>query len=184
MNIKPAILIVLSILLSIANIDGQDKQKQEENEKQKYKKLYWGFYFDQLSTITFGQQIQIQLAPFGGYRFTKDFSAGLGAKYIYYHAPAVTAHSYGGFVFTRYIFLKQIYQQLPIHLFAHAEYDLINAKKKLDANKRVFHSFYWLGGGLKFSLGGDRSVNLMALWNIISHDQNLERRSFRIAFIF
>ncbi len=184
MKKKFTISTILFLVLFISCIHGQDKKEQNNKEKQEYKKLYWGFYFDQLSTITFGQQIQIQLAPFGGYRLTKDFSTGLGAKYIYYHAPAVDVHSYGGFVFTRYIFLKEIYKHVPIDIFAHAEYELINAKKRLDTKQRIFQSFYWLGGGLKFSLGRGRSVNLMALWNIISIDPNLERRSFRISFIF
>ena len=74
----------------------------------------------------FGSITNLEIAPILGYKITKEYSVGVGAKYNYYRVN--TANStpwstsiYGGSVFTRYLFFDRI--------VAHAEFEALNGKK-------------------------------------------------------
>lgn len=175
------IVIAIGLLLCSLGLYGQNQEKTEDKQPDR---IYWGIYFDQLFSFRFGQQINVQLAPFGGYRFTKDFSAGLGGKYIYFHSSSVTSHTYGGALFMRYIFLRDIHRHFPFDLFAHTEYELLNARISLDSPERECFNHYWIGGGLSQSLGGDASLNFTLLWNLNDTEYQFSKRSFRLSLIF
>jgi hypothetical protein len=120
--------------------------------------------------LQFGTSTAIVIAPSIGYRLTNRLSAGVGGTYQYYRERSMfrltnvtySTHIYGGSVFTRYFFMRQ--------LFGHAEFEALNHDSRLGVQQRSPESRFWehnyfLGGGYRQQLGNRTFLNIMLLYN-------------------
>ena len=142
-------------------------------------RLYTGGNF----WANFGTITNVELSPMLGYRVTKDYSVGVGAKYNFYRDNRIpfSTSIYGGSAFTRYSFFDK--------LVAHAEFEMLNLE--------VFRAAFpgerqWVPIGL---VGGGYAANgfqIMALYDLIGDERNPytgvfgvnSRLYLRVGFLF
>jgi hypothetical protein len=112
----------------------------------------------------------VDVSPILGYRVTKDFSVGIGAKYMYLGLTGVPNSGtsiYGGSIFSRYLFLK--------NFLAHAELETINLPVQNQFSgeiKREWVPIGLVGGGYRQSIGGVSYIQLMLLYDVIGDPRN------------
>jgi len=133
------------------------------------------FYFGGNVSMGFGQVTIIEIAPLVGFRITPRWSVGTGLSYEYYRASGnfignFSTSMYGASAFTDYVVWKNLITK-GISLVAHAEYQALDLDQKYfkDAylpNGRFILSSYWIGGGIRESIGRRSSVNILILWNL------------------
>ncbi|MDT8412965.1 MAG: hypothetical protein RQ875_10910 [Vicingaceae bacterium] len=123
-----------------------------------------GFSWDKVTLggnigATFGDITYFEIAPIAGYYFTNNIIGGVGVNYIYYNDKIYNFKTsiYGGRVFGQYLV-----DFAP--LIAHVEAELINIEK-FNRERLNIYNFY-VGGGLRQSLGGNSYLFLMVLWNL------------------
>lgn len=168
-RIGAGIYLFLSIALISISVNGQ-----EDDEMTLRDRIYFGGDFSLMfGTITF-----IEVSPIVGYRFTPRFSSGIGATYQYYREKTylntvIKSHIYGGRVFSKYIFLKDLNEYIPVGLHAgllgYAEYEFLNLESYFSPLHQTgrfwLHSFY-IGGGLELPVGRRSRMNLLVLFNL------------------
>ena len=126
--------------------------------------------------LSFGSITFININPIVGYRFDKKWSAGIGAKYIYYRERfpeynwEYSNSMYGGSVFARYLIGKSF--------LAQAEFETLNAEV------RPFLSTVWtrkwvpiglVGAGYRQGIG-NTYLQILLLYDVID-DRNSPYRS-------
>lgn len=122
------------------------------------KKLFTGGNIGlQFGTVTF-----VEVSPLLGYRFTDKIQAGVGLTYQYYSYRdknyKLETSVYGGRVFGRYFFLKNV--------FAHAEYEVLNLQAyDLSPPQRVNVGSLLGGVGLIQRFSDRAGLIAMILWN-------------------
>ena len=86
-------------------------------------------------------------------------SAGLGLTYLYYEISSLDYQTnvYGGGPFVRYVFAR--------NLFAHVEYQILNAEYYYPPGRQDVH-YFWVGGGFRQQLGGNAYLVLMGLYDL------------------
>lgn len=113
--------------------------------------------------LQFGTQTIVELAPQLGYKFTDNFAAGIGIKYLYYKINNsyynYSTNIYGGSVFARHIIFDE--------LFVHAEVEMLNLEvPDLYRFVRRDVTSVFLGGGYRQMIGENSSVNFLVLYNV------------------
>lgn len=119
--------------------------------------------------LQFGTVTVINVSPKIGYKITPRFAAGLGGTYIYikdktYQKLGYTYESsiYGGSVFTQY----QIFEQVKLY----SEYEMLSLEtfnaKSFTTTRKLVPSLL-AGGGYTSSIGGNSSVGIMLLYNLL-----------------
>jgi len=164
---------VICIFLLSAVI-GKSLYGQETEEMTLRDRIYFGGDF----SLMFGTVTFIEVSPIVGYRFTPRFSSGIGATYQYYREKTFIntvekSHIYGGRIFSRYIFLKDLNEFIPVGLHAgllgYCEYEFLNLESFFsplhESGRFWLHSFY-LGGGLELPVGRRSRMNLLVLFNL------------------
>ena len=137
-------------------------------------RLYGG---GNISFNIFNGWILLDASPFVGYRLTQKYSAGIGAKYIYRGFPEqnINLSYYGGNLFSRY--------QLTRNFLAHVEYELLNVYEtrpiSLNFGERTLASMFYIGGAYSTSIGGNATVQIMLLYDLIN-DYNSPYRPYYI----
>ncbi len=111
----------------------------------------------QFGTVTF-----IELSPLMGYKFTEDFSAGVGVTYQYYRYKDnfydFETNVYGARVFGRYLFTD--------NLFGHVEYEFLNLEAfDFYPRRRVDVGSLLAGGGYIQRFGSNSAIVAMILYN-------------------
>jgi len=107
----------------------------------------------QIGTVTL-----IQVAPRIGYYLTKNVLLGVGGNYSYYEERnSFSTTLYGGRIFAEYLF-----EDFP--LFAHVESELINIESFPDQRINIYN--FYVGGGVRQSLGGGSYIFILGLWNL------------------
>lgn len=116
--------------------------------------------------LQFGAVTYIDIAPILGYRLTDKFSAGIGAKYIYYSVdesyglPKYSTNIYGGIIFARYNIIDPV--------FLHAEFETLSLETYVGRElERRPVSALFLGAGYRQFIGESSSINLMLLYDVI-----------------
>jgi hypothetical protein len=116
--------------------------------------------------LQIGSYTYIQLSPQISYHFTDWLSSGVGFSYMFIQykdglAPPISAHFFGGSVFTEAFFLR--------YLCAHVEYQLINYKedwwKPNINNKRLWSNNLMVGGGYYQKPSDNYAIYLLLLYN-------------------
>ena len=120
--------------------------------------------------LGFGSITYVNLSPRIGYKFTEEFTGGLGYIYQYisydksvYGFPFQST-TYGGSVFGRYRFLETF--------FATAEFQSLNLPKfDLDLNQRgrIDIPVLFVGGGYLQAIGEKSYISFSVLYDIIDN---------------
>ncbi len=144
-------------------------------------------YFGGNLGLQFGTITNIEVSPLVGYRFTNDFSAGLGVTYIYLKTdysnyPDFETNIYGYRLFARHNIQEQFY--------ATAEYENLSLEFiRLNdfAKSREWVPGLFVGGGYFQPVGNRAGFNIAALYNVMYDDQKSPYNSpwvFRVGFTF
>ena len=137
-------------------------------------RLYGG---GNISFNIFNGWILLDASPFVGYRLTQKYSAGIGAKYIYRGSldQDINESYYGGNLFSRYHFTR--------NFLAHVEYELLSVYEtrriSLNYGERTLASMFYIGGAYSTSIGGNATVQIMLLYDLIN-DYNSPYRPYYI----
>lgn len=104
----------------------------------------------------------------------------MGGNYIYYNDKfsSFSTNIYGGRVYGQYLF-----NDLP--LLGHVEAEIINVENFNQGRVNIYN--YYVGGGLKQSIGGGSYLFIMILYNLNDVQQNYYVQSnpiFRFGFAF
>ena len=166
MSLKSLLLLLFIIPVSISysqyDPDYNSEDEDDLSELDFKDRLYTGGnVWAQLGSIT-----SVEIAPILGYRISKEYSIGVGAKYNYYRVnnrlgSAVSTSIYGGSVFTRYVFLDQF--------VAHAEFETLNVEL---FNTRKTGDRRWVPIGL---VGGgyvNNGLQVLLLYDVIGDRNN------------
>ncbi len=129
--------------------------------------------------LQLGTATAIEADPIFGYKLYKDYlSVGIGGNYTYYrikdftyNPPAIYETSlYGGNVFTRVYFLKNVIPSIK-DFFIHGEYQLLNVDPQY-YDPYNFHkgSRYWVGSvfgglGIRQAISEKSSITLSVLYD-------------------
>lgn len=160
---------LLFTLFSGASLLAQDDEKSKNSlEGVPFKeRIYVGGDLG----LNFGTTTVINIAPIVGYRLNKQWSAGLGAKYIYfrYRDPfsgwQYSNSMYGGSVFSRYL--------IGQNFLLHGEFETINTEVYepfVGGISREWVNMAFVGAGYRQGMG-NTYFQLMALYDIIN-DRN------------
>lgn len=145
----------------------QQKKQQQKQKPPLSQRIYvggnLGFYF--------GNTTYIAVSPIVGYRFTENFTAGVGGTYQYWkdnynNYPA--SNVYGGLLFGRYNIYKGLFLETDL------EFNNLDAYS-IDQNGNLYSSRQWVtswlvGGG--YSGGGSRGGAYFSVLYDVIQDPN------------
>lgn len=143
--------------------DKDDEPTQEETDK----KFDWSkVYIGGDAFVRFGNFTNISMSPLIGYSFTKEWSAGIGGKYIYFRElyPSGTLFKtsmYGGSVFTRYLIGQSI--------LLHGEFETINREVIEPFSNRPVRKWInigLVGGGYRQGALGNTYLQVLVLYDL------------------
>jgi len=167
--------LVLFLLISAIGLSAiaQDNENSNSLKDTPFKeRLYVGGDLG----LSFGSITFININPIVGYRIDKKWSAGIGAKYIYYRERfpeynwEYSNYMYGGSVFARYLLGKS--------LLAQAEFESLNAESRDFLSPtwtRKWVPIGFLGAGYRQGIG-NTYLQILLLYDIIN-DRNSPYRS-------
>lgn len=162
--LKTLLFLVLLFSFSFASAQDEDTYVYGDSPTNNKNNKNRGFSWDKVTLggnigATFGDITNFEIAPVAGYYFTPNIIGGVGFKYIYYNDKFrnFSTSIYGGRVFGQYLL-----DFAP--LIAHVEAEMINVEK---FNRERFNIYnFYVGGGLKQTLGGNSYLFIMVLWNL------------------
>lgn len=124
--------------------------------------------------LQFGNYTYINIAPFIGYRFNDYLACGLGPNYIFYRFKVYTdvykTNLYGGNVFTRVYFLKDVIPSIK-DIYLHGEFEALNIESQyFDLSYMHTEKRYWVGSvfggaGIRQILGDRAFATITVLYN-------------------
>jgi hypothetical protein len=117
-----------------------------------------------------GKLTQVGLQPHVGYKLSPKASLGLRLRYDYYKdsriQPKAESHSYGGGLFSRYRFARQVYGQAE---FAFTQYDWSDSRG--DASVPSF----LLGGGYAQPIAPKTWLTVDVMFDLIQDEDSPHR---------
>lgn len=148
-------------------------------------KLSDRIYFGGNLGLQFGTVTNIEIAPIVGYRFTDDFSAGIGITYIYFkrefdNYEDFETNIYGYRFFARHNIQEQFYAQAE---YENLSLEFFNIND--GSSKREWVPGAFVGGGYFQPLGRNAGFNISALYNLLYDEDKSPYNSpwvFRIGF--
>ncbi|MBC8047794.1 MAG: hypothetical protein H7Y00_13435 [Fimbriimonadaceae bacterium] len=190
-------LFTTSIYAQVTPIEPEDEEEETEKTdaadqagKDKFlDRLVFGGNFG----LSFGNYTFVDLSPLVGYKITKKLTSGVGFTYQFekykdpYNNPFNYVDDYkastiGGKVFSQYDILYGI--------FAHAEYELLSIEYEFLETPYETGKFnvpgLYLGGGYNLKIGDNSALQIMALYNFLSDQNNIlydNPLTFRIGFL-
>lgn len=166
----PKVVLLLLLLNVFSNICSQAREDNFEDDPKGRRfvdRLYTGGNIGaNFGTLSYF----VDVSPILGYRVTRDFSVGIGAKYMYLGLTGVPNSGtsiYGGSVFSRYLFLK--------NFLAHAELETVNLPVQNQFSGEINREWVpigLVGGGYRQSIGGFSYIQLMLLYDVIGDPRN------------
>ncbi len=171
-KIKVALILVLSscfVLLSQNDSTYYQSPRQSQNKTKqsdfnwKEKLIFGGNFWFQ-----FGRVSYIDISPLIGYKVTKDFIVSAGPVYSSisqsYGNTVYRFDLYGGRILARYYILQSFYAQVG--------WDKLNRPMPYQyaTNNRVWIDNVWVGGGLKYPIGGNSYSSITILYNLNQTD--------------
>lgn len=151
--------------------------------------------------LSFGNTTSIVVAPLAGFRVSPRLSTGLGIRYEYFknsypgYVPYDT-HIYGGSVFSRYMFIRNLGEAIGIGglnsgLFLHTEYEMLSLERKYfdisnpSSDGRFNLHSVLVGGGLYQPIGKRSGFLITVLWNLNESYNSINTNPvIRIGFVF
>jgi len=152
----------------ISGPDSTSGQKQQKQVKQKPKqqKVYYGGTLG----MSFGNYFRISVEPLVGYKINPKFSVGGKIRYEYIkdtrYSTTVTAHNYGGSLFTRYRVIPQIY------FHAEPAYLSYQYNTEFGDTERNWVPFVFVGGGYSQMIGSNTWVNAEVLFDVLQDEKS------------
>ncbi|NQU55386.1 MAG: hypothetical protein HQ522_22955 [Bacteroidetes bacterium] len=166
LNMKTIYFLSLFIVISLGSFAQSDLQKELDTEEEvpgfDKSKLYFGGYMN----LSFGSYTVIGIAPLVGYKFTPEFSTGIGLSYEYSSFDNSSASNYGGSIFSRYRVVPQFY--------LHAEFSTINYQLFYDFEdgERTWVPFLFLGGGYSQPIAKNVWLNAQVLFDVLQNENS------------
>jgi hypothetical protein len=139
--------------------------------------------------LMFGTETSIDISPILGIWLLPRLNVAVGPKYEYYKYYNFRSQSYGGKVYSQFVFLKDLDNLIPmgVHLgfFLHAEDEFF----KLDYTDGTqwinpFINTVLLGAGINQPLGRRAAMNFMVLWPLDNYYGLYSEPELRISFTF
>lgn len=162
--------------ISFSSLQAQvyfEEEPQEEDSVSFMDRVYFGgnFSFNLGTDFTY-----IDVSPLAGYMITSDFSAGLGATYLYLSRKYIVLPSrdefkvsssvYGGRTFLRHNIFETY--------FAHMEFEALNVEFAPDpyseTTNREWVPGLFIGGGAFQPIFGKGGINITVLYNLLHDD--------------
>jgi len=138
------------------------KEKPAEEKEDIWKKLVFGGGLG----LSIGNPTYIDISPIVGYRINEKVTAGIGLNYQYYSYDygnyLFATNIYGGSVFGRYYFKKD--------LFAHGEVEYLNLASYNNPEKRIGVESVLVGGGYMQHFSAHSGLVAMVLYNLTQTD--------------
>jgi hypothetical protein len=181
MNRKPIIIVAFLLMIPCINLFAQEVEGQHSRPiaSSNDDKLIDRFFTGGTIGLQFGTATAIEADPILGYKLYKDYlSVGIGGNYTYYRikdyssiTPAVYQTSlYGGNIFTRVYFLKNVIPSIK-DFFLHGEYQALNVDPQyydpynFHSGKRYWVNSFFGGIGVRQAIGERSSVTLSVLYD-------------------
>jgi hypothetical protein len=142
------------------------KKSTAKTKKQQVTPVYYGGSIG----LSFGDYFRISVAPFIGYKLTRDASVGVKVAYEYIrdtrYSETLTSSNYGGSVFTRYRFHPKAY--------AHAEFAYMSYKFNISNfdSDREWVPFILLGGGFMQPISKNSVFMVEVLFDVLQDDKS------------
>ncbi len=139
----------------------QAKDKKTKDDRDFWDRIYIGGNLN----LNFGSVTILGGNPVIGYRFTENFTAGIGGTYIYFsqniqNYGRFETSIYGGNIFARHVITES--------LFAHSEFHILNVESfTLQGPQRGNVPLWYVGGGYRLPLGDNTSISIMLLYDLI-----------------
>ncbi len=118
--------------------------------------------------LQFGTITNIEVSPVVGYRFTNDFSAGLGITYIYFKQEIsgfedFETNIYGYRLFARHNIQQQFYAMVEYENLSLERFSVVDGRNI----EREWIPGMFLGGGYFQPIGSRAGFNIAALYNVL-----------------
>jgi hypothetical protein len=163
-------LAILSAFLFLGfSLSAQYTEDEEEPKPSFKERLYFGGGIQ----ASFSNQVTVLgFAPLVGYKWTDNFSTGIGLNYTYFsfrsNAGRFQSSIYGGHVFGRYIFFQNFFAQTEFHLVS-SDVPQYNDLTGTYTEGRLTIPMLYIGAGYRASLGGRVYATLTVLYDVIDH---------------
>ena len=152
----------IGLFLTFSTLSGQVDSKQKPSWKDKV--VTGG---DVIVSISTGAT-QLGLSPILGYRITDRYTAGIGVTYIYGSFPSFTVQQFGGRIFNRFMVLEELFLQAELEQSRYTiDYELQRQRETLSFPALL------LGGGYRNSIGGNSSVSIMVLYDVLQDPRSI-----------
>ena len=120
--------------------------------------------------LQFGTITNIEVSPLIGYRLTDNFSAGLGASYIYFKRKFDNYDDFETSIYGYRLFARRNIGQ---QFFAQVEYENLSLEffDPFDGSTgRQWIPGFFIGGGIFQPIGNRAGLNLSAMYNLMHDD--------------
>jgi len=167
MNIKHAAFLLLFGLFSFGlfsqarenNSQPSDRKIPAQNKGFQLEKVVVGGNFG----AQFGNLTLIEVSPSVGYKLTKNWLAGVGARYIYVKPRFLqSSNVLGASIFSQYAILEQA--------VLHVEFEYLSREDYFNPGERIDFYSPLIGGGYRASIGGTAFANILVLFNLNDDD--------------
>lgn len=153
------------LMLSTTVIFAQARENNKKPSSTKYPSKK-GFQLDKVVVggnvgAQFGDFTIIEISPTAAYKLTENFLTGLGARYTYVKPRSFrSTNIYGAAAFSQYVFLEQF--------VLHAEVEYLSFENFDVPGERNNYLSPLVGGGFRYSIGGNSFANILILLNLNS----------------
>jgi hypothetical protein len=178
MNRKLFIIVAFLLMIPCIRSSAQEEQPQHPIASDDVNIMH-RFFTGGTIGLELGTATAIEADPILGYKLYKDYvSVGIGGDYTFYrikdntYSPPVVYQTslYGGNIFTRVYFLKNVIPSIK-DFFLHGEYQALNVDPQyydpynFHNNKRYWISSVFGGIGVRQAIGERSSVTLSVLYD-------------------
>lgn len=182
-NCSMRLVISFLLLLMPGILLGQSNNSSDEADEDVFSSLPFKkrMYIGGELTAYFGTENLFMIAPLAGYNLTKDFSVGIGSRYIWMNSRVwnYNHHIYGASVFARYLIADVV--------ILHAEFEKINVEYYSTfegRNRRRWIDVGLVGGGYQQNLGERSYLQFLILYDVINDRNSPYSTAFDIPLVF
>ncbi len=171
---KKLLLTFIMILAAIQLSNGQEYFEESQEDTEDEAPVVDPFYFGGgFGFNLFGDFKFLNVSPIAGYRFTPEFSMGVGISYLWLERDfnfqgqpsfSISSSQFGGRIFGR--------RQIDDIYFAQAEFESISVELGTgigNETEREWVPGLFLGGGMMTPFFANSSINITVLYNFL-HD--------------
>ncbi|HCC69572.1 MAG TPA: hypothetical protein DEQ09_00235 [Bacteroidales bacterium] len=187
--IKYILTVLLAFTFSVISSNGQYGVKDNNKPPLRQRLTYGGSFGLQFGTIT-----NIELSPVIGVWLLPRLSVAAGPTWQYYKDPYGMTSIYGGRSFTRFMFIQDMNEILPLGLnmgfYLHGEYQALSLESDFWSTIYTDNTRIWLhtmlaGAGISQPMGMRSSFNITFMWALTESQYKIySNPEIRIDFLF